>query len=101
MEPNSDDGSQNKFNLNIFEPNSDEEKNSTKSEQQEKDTEQRNTKNTDATNKDVELRKLNITLENLDISSTVTIQKEETKQYSVVKFRCRKCGDVSVTKEGY
>ena len=101
MEPNSDDGSQNQFNLNIFEPNSDEEKNSTKSQEQEKDTEQRNTKNTDATNKDLELRKLNITLENLDISSTVTIQKEEKKQYSVVKFRCRKCGDVSVTKEGY
>ena len=101
IEPNSDDGSDNRFNLNLFEPNSDEDQKSTKNDDEQKDNEKRNTQDKDGMDKDVELRKLNITLENLDISSTVTIQKEETKEYSVVKFRCRKCGDVSVTKEGY
>ena len=95
-EPNSDDASRNIFDLNIFEPIANEESGvtqkkttpTTKQPDQKQDTGH-------------ELRDLNITLEKLDISSTVTIQKEQAKEYTVVKYRCRKCGDVSVTKEGY
>ena len=95
-EPNSDDASRNIFDLNIFEPIADEESpiTETKSTPKKKETEEKKDKEHD-------LRELNITLEKLDISSTVTIQREEPKEYTVVKYRCRKCGDVSVTREGY
>ena len=95
-EPNSDDPSRNIFDLNIFEPIAHDESaiTETKSTLNKKASE-------DKKDKEHDLRELNITLEKLDISSTVTIQKEEAKEYTVVKYRCRKCGDVSVTREGY
>ena len=44
---------------------------------------------------------LNITLDKLDVSSTITIETQEKDECNLIKFRCKICGDLSVTKEGY
>ena len=44
---------------------------------------------------------LNVTLDKLDVSSTITVESQKKDECKLIKFRCKLCGDLSVTKEGY